>query len=35
MTIKISLMLTGSYPMHDYAWMARQVENKVLPYFHI
>ena len=34
MTIKISQVLAGSYPTHDYAWMARQVENEVLPYFH-
>lgn len=35
MAIKISVMLTGSYPMHDYVWMARQIENYGFDELHI
>lgn len=35
MTTKISIMLTGSYPMHDYVWMARQIENYGFDELHI
>ena len=35
MAIKISVMLTGSYPMHDYIWMARQIEGYGFDELHI
>lgn len=33
--MKISVMLTGSYPMHDYIWMARQIESYGFDELHI
>lgn len=35
MAIKVSVMLTGSYPMHDYIWMARQIESYGFDELHI
>ena len=35
MTIKISVMLTGSYPMHDYVRMGRLIENYGFDELHV
>lgn len=35
MAVKISVMLTGSFPMHDYIWMAEQIESYGFDELHI